>query len=119
MAEEKTINAAALVQRMAMVLDNSCNKLSDVQDVVSHYIATGRLDAQQMERLQGLDALTQEIEAVHSVLKRMGHFMVSLENVECLSCSILEDVHLSQVRHILNHGKALDDTEIHGDVTLF
>ncbi|MCX5619935.1 MULTISPECIES: hypothetical protein [Bombella] len=119
MSKGTIIQAAALVQRLAMVLDDSCHKLSDVQEAVARYIATGNLNAEQMERLQELDALTQEIEAVRSVLKRMGCSMANLDNLNYSSDSILKDVHLSQVRHILNHGKDLNDKEIHGDVTLF
>lgn len=119
MIDKQTIGAQLLMQRLAMVLDDSCVRLYDVQDVVSHYVETGQLTSGQMERLQALDALTQEVEAVRSVLKHMGESTTQGGTIAYKREDVLADVHLSQVRDMLSHGKAFEKETNHGDVRLF
>lgn len=116
---EETIQASVLMQRLVAVLDDVCGRLSDVQSVVSDYVGTGTLDEAQMERLQSLDALTQEVEAVRAVLEQVEEASAGAGGPHYGMGSILSGVKLSQIRDMLCHGRVLERGNDHGDFTLF
>lgn len=116
---EETIQASVLMQRLVAVLDDVCGRLADVQGVVSDYVGTGQLDHAQMERLQSLDALTQEVEAVRAVLEQVEESSLRTGNPHYGMDSILSRVKLSQIRDMLCHGRVLERDDEHGDFTLF
>lgn len=115
----ESIMVSVLMKRLGDVLDDVCRRLSDVQDVVSDYVGTGRLDQGQMERLQGLDALTQEVEAVRAVLERVEKATSEVGDRHYAVEDVLAGVRLSQIRDMLRYGKIPDERESHGDFTLF
>lgn len=117
--EPETVKASVLMMRLGVVLDDVCRRLSDVQCVVSDYVGTGHLDQNQMERLQGLDALTQEVEAVRAVLEKVEQVTPVVGEIQYAVGNVLAGVRLSQIRDMLRYGKTPDRQESHGDFTLF
>ncbi|MBA5727487.1 hypothetical protein [Bombella mellum] len=117
--EGTTIQAAVLMQRLVAILDDVCGRLSDVQGAVSDYVGTGQLDHAGMERLQSLDALTQEVEAVRAVLARVEEASMREDSPHYGMGAILAGVKLSQIRDMLCHGRVLERGDEHGDFTLF
>lgn len=117
--EADSIRASVLMKRLGAILDDVCGRLSDVQDVVSDYVGTGELDAGQMERLQSLDALTQEVEAVRTVLEQVEQAAPEIGNPRYGMGTVLAGVKLSQIRDMLRYGQTADRKEDRGNFTLF
>ncbi|MCX8667648.1 hypothetical protein J3T99_08485 [Acetobacteraceae bacterium B3987] len=114
-----TIRTSVLMKRLGGILDDVCSRLADVQAVVSDYVGTGQLDHNQMERLQSLDALTQEVEAVRTVLEQVEHAALETGN-PCYGLGVVLDrVRLSQIRDMLSHGQIVARQEERGNFTLF
>ncbi len=114
-----TIRTSVLMERLGAILDDVCSRLADVQAVVSDYVGTGQLDHGQMERLQSLDALTQEVEAVRTVLEQVEQAALGAGN-PCYGIGVvLDGVRLSQIRDMLQHGQIVAKQEDRGNFTLF
>lgn len=117
--QDEAISCSLLMQRLVDVLDDVRRRLTDVQKVVCDYVETGELASSQMERLQNLDTLTQEVEAVRSVLGQIaliapevGDPLYGIENA-------LSEVKLTHIRDLISHKKTCLGDKKAGDFTLF
>lgn len=114
-----TMHSSTLLARLADIAHDARIHLQESQRVVSETVQTGTVTSKQLERLQTLDAATQEVEAVETVLEAVSAQLAAGNDPVWLLKGLIKDVRLS---HVVDHLKGVMATELTDkgdDVTFF
>lgn len=116
---ETTLHSSTLLSRLADIAHEARLHLQDSQRAVSETVQTGTVTQKQLEKLQALDAATQEVEAVERVLEAVSEQLAAGSDPVWLLKGLIKDVTLS---HVVEHLKGIDTSQSlrsHDEVTFF
>lgn len=116
---ETTLHSSTFLSRLAEVAHEARVHLKESQRAVSETVQTGVVTQKQLEKLQALDAATQEVEAVETVLQAVSAQLAAGNDPVWLLKGLTKDVTLS---HVVEHLKGIDASQSpasHDEVTFF